>query len=469
MFHGLWPDLDVDEVPITSITNGVHGLTWAAPEVMELSSRYGSLVRPEDYARALTAITDAELWTGKRAMRARLVEEVRRRLRASWRQRGALDPALDWVEEVLDPDVLTIGFARRVPAYKRLTLMLRDPERLRSLLLDHERPIQLVIAGKAHPADDAGKRLIQQMVRFADAEDVRHRVVVLPDYDIAMAAVLYPGCDVWLNTPLRPFEACGTSGMKAAMNGMLNLSVRDGWWDEWYDADNGWAIPTLDVDDPERRDDAEATALYELLEQSVVPAFYDRLHGLPARWLEMIRHTLADLGPKVQATRMVAQYVGELYRPASDAVRGLTPQAAAELVDYRDRVRQAWPSVAIEHVDTADEAAVPTERSVGESIPIRAYVSLGTLQPADVEVQVVHGRLDDGDDLERPATSPLSVAESYEAGRHRYEGSVSLSEAGPFGYTVRVVPRHPALASLADLGLVRLPREPSGFLDGDLR
>ena len=200
--------------------------------------------------------------------------------------------------------MLTIGFARRAASYKRLTLMLRDPERLKRLLLDPERPIQLVIAGKAHPADDGGKKLIQEIVQLADDPEVRHRIAYLPNYDIAMAQPLYPGCDVWLNNPLRPYEACGTSGMKAALNGGLNLSILDGWWDEWYDGDNGWAIPSADgVEDPDHRDDLEATALYDLIENEVAPRFYDvDVDGVPTRWLEMIRHTLKSLGPKVLAT-----------------------------------------------------------------------------------------------------------------------------------------------------------------------
>ena len=181
-------------------------------------------------------------------------------MRNSWRKRGAAPAELGWIDNVLDPDVLTIGFARRVPSYKRLTLMMRDPERLKRLLLHPERPIQLVIAGKAHPADEGGKKMIQEIVRFSDDPEVRHRIVFLPNYDIAMAQPLYPGCDVWLNNPLRPYEACGTSGMKAALNGGLNLSILDGWWDEWYDGDNGFAIPSADgIDDPDRRDDIEAT------------------------------------------------------------------------------------------------------------------------------------------------------------------------------------------------------------------
>ena len=262
---------------------------------------------------------------------------------SSWEKRGAAQAELGWIDGALDPDVLTIGFARRVPSYKRLTLMLRDPERLKRLLLDPERPIQLVIAGKSHPADDGGKKLIQEIVRFADDPEVRHRIVFLPNYDIAMAQPLYPGCDVWLNNPLRPYEACGTSGMKAALNGGLNLSILDGWWDEWYDGKNGWAIPSADgVDDPDHRDDLEATALYDLIENEVAPRFYDvDAEGVPTRWLEMVRHTLKSLGPKVLATRMVRDYVRQLYAPAAANARALNSDyaGAAELAAWKERVR----------------------------------------------------------------------------------------------------------------------------------
>ena len=246
-------------------------------------------------------------------------------MRKSWKQRGAAPAELKWIDSALDADVLTIGFARRVPSYKRLTLMLRDPERLKRLLLHPERPVQLVIAGKSHPADEGGKKLIQEMVRFADDPEVRHRIVFLPNYDIAMAQPLYPGCDVWLNNPLRPYEACGTSGMKAALNGGLNLSILDGWWDEWYDGNNGWSIPSADgVDDPDHRDDIEATALYDLIENEVAPRFYDEDdEGTPVRWIEMVRHTLKSLGPKVLADRMVRDYVERLYSPAAHSSRTL--------------------------------------------------------------------------------------------------------------------------------------------------
>ncbi|MEV7972363.1 alpha-glucan family phosphorylase [Cellulomonas sp. NPDC089187] len=454
MFDGLWPGFDDTEVPITSVTNGVHARTWVDRRLSDLAE--ARLTDDQDWLRA-DAITDAELWGIRHTLREALVAEARRRVRRSWGDRGASPAELGWVDGVLDPDVLTIGFARRVPTYKRLTLMLRDPERLTRLLTDPERPIQLVIAGKSHPADEQGKRLIQQLVRFADQADVRHRIVFLPNYDIAMAQSLYPGCDVWLNNPLRPLEACGTSGMKAALNGGLNLSILDGWWDEWFDGENGWAIPTADgVEDADHRDDLEAAALYDLIENQVAPRFYDRDdHGLPQRWLAMVRHTLATLGPKVQATRMVGEYVDRLYTPAAVAGRALAGSAdftgARELAAWKGRVRSGWHGVRVDHVESGGVGEVP---QVGDSLHVRAYVSLGELDPADVEVQVVHGRVSENDELDAFSTDPLTLDESYEAGRHAFAGDVRLESSGPFGYSVRVVPRHAGLSSVAEVGLV---------------
>jgi len=287
---------------------------------------------------------------------------------------------------------------------------------------------------------------------------VRHRIVFLPDYDIGMAQPLYPGCDVWLNNPLRPYEACGTSGMKAALNGGLNLSILDGWWDEWYDGNNGWAIPSADgVDDPDRRDDLEATALYDLIENDVAPRFYDvDAEGVPTRWLEMVRHTLKSLGPKVLATRMVSDYVNQLYAPAARTGRALNSDyaGAAELADWKKRVKAAWPQIRVEHVESSGVGDSP---EVGATLSVRAFVALGALTPDDVEVQLVHGLIDSRDELVGTKVEPLAVAQFYDAGRHRFDGEVQLGRSGAFGYTVRVVPRNPLLVSPAELGVVALP------------
>ena len=458
MFDGLWPGFDDSEVPIASITNGVHAPTWVDRRMFELvDTHLGTDALDEKAAWGEVAqVPVADVWAVRRQMREQLVVEARRRLRSSWLKRGASRAELGWTDSVLDPDVLTIGFARRVPTYKRLTLMLRDPDRLKALLLHPTRPVQLIIAGKSHPADDKGKSLIQQMVRFADDPEVRHRIVFLPNYDIAMAQYLYPGCDVWLNNPLRPFEACGTSGMKSALNGGLNLSILDGWWDEWFDGENGWAIPTADgVEDPEHRDDLEAAALYDLIEGQVAPRFYDRDEaGLPGRWLEMVSHTLQTLGPKVLASRMVTDYVEQLYTPAARAgwsLNGAGYPGARELAAWKGRLRGSWPAVRVDHVESSGVSDAP---QVGDVLSVRAFVSLDGLGTDDVRVQVVHGRVSEADELADTESVDLVHAETYEGGRHRFEGDLRLSRTGAFGYTVRVLPAHPGLATPAELGLV---------------
>lgn len=471
MFSGLWPGFDPEEVPITSVTNGVHAPTWVAPEVFRLGARQIGAPRTEDALTvggsdrwdAVAEIADQEIWDLRRVLREKLVLEVRERLQASWRQRGAGTAELGWIDGVLDPDVLTIGFARRVPSYKRLTLMLRDRDRLMNLLLHPERPVQIVVAGKAHPADDGGKRLIQELVRFADDPRVRHRIVFLPDYGMAMAQKLYPGCDIWLNNPLRPLEACGTSGMKAALNGCLNLSVLDGWWDEWFRPDFGWAIPTADgtATDDDRRDELEAGALYDLLEQRVAPRFYDRgQHGLPDRWIEMVRQTLTHLGPKVLAGRMVREYVERLYAPAAQAHRSLTADTARELAGWKARVRAAWPQVTVDHLEAT---SATTTAELGATLSLRVRVGLGDLAPDDVEVQAVAGRVGTDDRIADAVCVPLKPAGGSDLeGRWVYEGPLSLDRTGPFGYTVRILPAHRLLASGAELGLVAVPSEEPG-------
>ncbi|MDX6208527.1 MAG: glycogen phosphorylase, partial [Frankiales bacterium] len=458
MFAGLWPGFEESEVPIASVTNGVHAPTWVSREMQELLGRELSLDMADDEQgwTRVDQIDGAQIWSTRADLRTKLVAQIRSRLRQSWVQRGATDAELGWIQTAFDPEVLTIGFARRVPSYKRLTLMLRDRERLTAMLLDPDRPIQIVIAGKAHPADDGGKALVQQIVRFTDDPKVRHRIAFLPDYDIGMARDMMPGVDVWLNNPIRPLEASGTSGMKVALNGGLNLSILDGWWDEMFDGANGWAIPSADgVDDPDRRDELESNALYDLIENNVRARFYERgADGLPPRWLEMVRDDLKSLGPQVLASRMVRDYVNQLYTPAAVSSRAMLADsyaAAKDLAAWRAVLGTKWSSVRVGHVETIGESDNP---EVGNVLGVRASVDLGGLEVSDVTVQVVFGRADDYDLLHDIATAVLSPVGVGEDGLHRFEGSVPLGRTGSFGYSVRVLPSHPSLVNPAELGLV---------------
>ena len=460
MFGALWPGFDTEEVPITSVTNGVHAPTWTDPVLLNLASERLGTSDTTACEWNSDAVSDGDLWGARNLMRQQLVGDARRRMSEAWQEQNPGLGVPGWYANLLDANVLTIGFARRVPTYKRLTLMLHDEDRLRALLTHPERPVQLVIAGKSHPADDEGKRLIQRLVEFAAGIDVRERIVFLPNYDIAMAQLLYPGTDVWLNNPLRPLEACGTSGMKAALNGSLNLSILDGWWAEFYDEENGWAIPSADsAGDAAERDKLEAESLYDLIEHQIAPRFYDRggdsgNDGVPHRWVKSIRHTLATLSPQLSADRMVREYVERLYRPAALAERAVTAssfQPARELAAWKQRVKSAWSQVQVTHVESGGVDTVP---EVGDELHVRAQVYLDGLSADDVEVQIMYGRAREGDALSEVQVEPLTVAEQPEGQAATYVGTVRLSRAGSFGYTVRVVPKHPMLANSAELGLV---------------
>ncbi|MGH3380192.1 MAG: alpha-glucan family phosphorylase, partial [Actinoallomurus sp.] len=414
---------------------------------------------------------DEELFEAHRRRKRRLVQFVRARQVDSATRRQAPAAEIRRAGEVLDPNAFTIGFARRFATYKRATLIFRDMERLKKILCNPDRPVQIIIAGKAHPADEGGKRLIQDIVRFTDDPAVRHRIVFLPDYDMALGQSLVQGCDVWMNNPLRPLEACGTSGMKVALNGGLNLSILDGWWDEWYDGNNGWSIPSADrAADPDRRDDIEAGALYELIEDHVAALFYDRAtDGLPRRWLEMVKHTLASLGPKVLAGRMVRDYVHALYTPAALSGRRLAAEnhaAAKALASWKLRVAKLWQGVTVEHVESSGVGQSP---QLGAPLTVRATVELAGLEPSDVAVEVVYGRVSETDTLVDPSYLELTQVEGADGGKLRYAGEVRLDRPGAFGYSVRVVPKHELFASRAEMGLVALPPAPTGMTNGDLR
>ena len=457
MFGSLWPDLPVDEVPIGAVTNGVHARTWVAREMADLLERHLGPDWPEAPPEAWAAIEDVpdpEMWTVRRLSRERLVQYARRRVRQTNLAKGMNESQLDWVDDLLDPNVLTIGFARRFATYKRANLILREPERLRRLLLDTDRPVQLIIAGKAHPADVPGKELLQRLATAASDLDLRHRLVLLEDYDISVAKMLVAGADIWLNNPLRPMEACGTSGMKAALNGVLNCSVLDGWWDEMYAPEVGWAIPSAEwQEDIEARNELEANALYALLERQIVPLFYERDDGgLPTGWLRKVKQCVARLGPQVEASRMLKEYTVRYYAPAAARAEELNAsdhERARALVHWKRHVRRAWPAVAV--TSTALEE-LPDH---GTTVRAHAQVQLGDLDPGDVEVQLAYGAVDLDDNLVQPVLVAMTLDGDGDLPGHRhYVHDCAFDRAGNVGFTVRVLPRHPDLITPAHLGLV---------------
>ncbi|NJD29927.1 MAG: glycosyltransferase family 1 protein [Chloroflexi bacterium] len=435
LFAGLFPRWPEGEVPIDAVTNGVHVATWvsdAMRDVWQLCYGEACWDQPdlEDWAR-LDGVTDEALWAARTRERGRLVEWARGRLVVHLAQRGAATERVAAARTVLDPDALTIGFARRFAEYKRPTLLLSQPERLRRLLTDPDRPVQLVIAGKAHPRDDAGKALIAEVVRFADDPAVRRRVVFLEDYDLEHAAHLVAGVDLWLNTPRYPMEASGTSGMKVLVNGGLNLSELDGWWAEAYEPAVGWALSDAAGGHPP--DAAEADRLFDLLETEIVPAFYDRdAGGLPRSWLTRVRSSMTRLTPRFSSNRMVAEYVERHYLPAASRAQALGDRDGAAAVEQsadRRRLRDAWPAIAFG--PTAVRGAGSRGRVV---VPIRH----GALRPVDVAVQLYR---EPGPDEEGPTAVPMQAGRRNAAGWIEYRAPLNELAADLDAYTARVVPR----------------------------
>jgi starch phosphorylase len=463
MWRNVWPGLDVDEVPISSITNGVHAPTWVSRDMAGLFTRYlGPRWRedPGDYAlwSRIHHIPDEELWRTHERRRERLVAFARQRLHSQLEAVGAPPAEAAEADEILDPEALTIGFARRFATYKRATLLLRNPQRLVRILSDKDRPVQLIFAGKAHPHDAAGKELIRQIVHFAMHPEVRKRMVFIEDYDITVARYLVQGVDVWLNTPRRPMEASGTSGMKAALNGVLNLSILDGWWDEAHSPDTGWAIGCgEEYGDENYQDEVESNALYNLLEKEIVPLFFTRAgNGLPRAWISKMKTSMRVLGPQYNAKRMVREYAEEFYLPSQQRYTALARdgfQRAKNLAAWKQRLHSRWADIKI--IDVKSNPAA--DFKVGDALPVMAYVRLADLAPDEVSVELYHGSLDARGDIVHPQIISM-VPDGKGAGdAYEYRGMIEPGTSGRHGYTVRVLPKNPDLIAPHKEGLVLWP------------
>ncbi|MBI5441898.1 MAG: alpha-glucan family phosphorylase [Deltaproteobacteria bacterium] len=460
MWAGVWPEIPADEVPIGHVTNGIHVRSWLSDEIARLFDRYlgpqwiDEPMNHEVWER-VRQIPDNELWRSMERLKERLVGFVRRVLAQQLRRRGAAGHEIQGAEEVLDPEALTIGFARRFATYKRATLLFRDPERLARILNDPRRPVQVLFAGKAHPADNEGKRFIQEIVHFCRRNEFRKRVVFLEDYDINIARYLVQGVDVWLNTPRRPLEACGTSGMKVPPNAGLHLSILDGWWAEAHDGENGWAIGRgEEYADGSAQDEVESHALYDLLEEEVAPLYYERGDdGLPRGWIARVKYAIEHLTPVFDTNRMVREYAEFFYLPAMHHWSRLSQtdfQAARALSRWKGRVSRAWSGVRFVEVSTPDSG----EWLVGGTFPVRCLVHLGDLDPKDIQVELYYGPLDAFGGLSEPKKRALRYEASRDQGVHEFAGEVPCERSGKYGYSLRVLPRHPNLTSPWELGLV---------------
>ncbi len=452
MWAGLWPGVPVDDLPITSVTNGVHVRGWISHDMAGLFDAYLGprwISHPVDQSvwERVDQIPDAELWRTHERRRERLVAFARRRLRMQLERRGAPPAEREQAEEVLDPKALTIGFARRFATYKRATLLFRDLERLGRILSDAQRPVQIIYAGKAHPADQEGKDFIRQVVHTARRPEFRQRIVFLEDYDMKVGRYLYQGVDLWLNTPRRPLEASGTSGMKAAVNGAINISIPDGWWDEAYDGTNGWAIGQgEEYDDTNYQDQVESQALYNILENEAVPMFYTRgRDGLPREWVRRMKNTMRTVCPTFSATRMVREYTERIYLPAGRRWEALAANGlgrAQALTVWKERVGAQWKEVAVRAVRV--DTVTPLE--AGGDRMVQAEIALGALRPEDVSVVVYSGPLSAEGEITSPSVSPMQVEGARRDGAYLFSGTLHGAATGLHGFRVRILPAHEDLA-----------------------
>jgi starch phosphorylase len=464
MWRDVWPQVPADEVPIIGITNGIHPRSWISHDMADLYDRYLGprwVERPADLSiwEQVMRIPDEELWRTHERRRERLVSWARKRLRTQLEQRGSRPAEIRQAEEVLDPEALTIGFARRFATYKRATLLFRDVERLARIMGNKDRPVQFIFAGKAHPRDNPGKELIRQLIHHARRPDFRNRMVFIEDYDIVVTRYLVQGVDVWLNTPRRPHEASGTSGMKATANGALNLSILDGWWAEGYTSETGWAIghgEEYGDDQADYQDQVEANALYDLLEGDIIPLFYERgRDGLPRGWLARMKAAMRDHAGVFNTNRMVREYMEQCYLPSaqrSERLMEKDQERAKALAAWKAKVYQQWGRIRIER--TWADMAEGQELKVGNQLQVQAQVYLGELKPTDVAVELYFGLLDAEGLIGQGQVLPTLIAQSKGMGTYVFAGAITCQSSGRHGYALRIVPHHEDLGNPFEMGLI---------------
>ncbi len=455
-------DIPFDEIPIDYVTNGIHTLSHLSYDMNELFYRYLGNKFISDPADAevwkqIDEIPDEEIWRTHERRRERLIAFARKRLKKQIIDRGGSDSEIRAASEVLNASALTIGFARRFATYKRATLIFKDIERLAGIICDSNRPVQFIIAGKAHPRDEEGKELIQAIIDLTKDDLLRKRIVFLENYDMNVARYMVEGCDVWLNNPRRPLEASGTSGMKVIANGGLNFSVLDGWWDEGYSHDVGWKIGNgEEYDDLDYQDELESRMIYDTLEKEIVPVFYERGDDkLPRGWINMMKSSMKKLGPVYNTNRMVAQYVSKFYVNSYERRSALIKddcKAGKELSAWKSNLIAKWDKIKFTKIEHDKETS---EIKVGDKFIVNAEIDLGELSPNDVEVQIYFGKLVANGNTQNNSYTIMNHLSKSKTNIHSYQGEVTCKDTGQFGYTFRILPKHKLLINPFEMGLIK--------------
>ncbi|MGB5137753.1 MAG: alpha-glucan family phosphorylase [Candidatus Zixiibacteriota bacterium] len=460
MWQGSWVDVPLNEVPIDSVTNGIHTRSWISQEISELYSRYLGLDWMEQPANHncwanVDDILDGELWRTHELRREKMISLIRQRLKEQFQRRGATPRELRLVSEVLHSEYLTIGFARRFASYKRGALLFRDTERLKRIVNNSQFPVQIVFAGKAHPRDNIGKELIKSIIHSIRDPQLRDRIVFLENYDLSMARYLVQGVDVWLNTPRRPMEASGTSGMKVIFNGGLNLSVLDGWWCEGYRPDVGWAIGSgEEYDNHDYQDEVEANAIYDLLEKEIAPTFYDRgRDGIPREWVAKMKRSIKLLSPVFNSNRMVQEYTDRFYTNAYRQYKILLNNNYEELrslAGWYRHLRDKWADIRILEI----ESVTPPKLDVTQEIQVNAKVFVGEFKAEDLLVELYLGRISQRGEIADARSVEMNSIGNPQAGIYTYSCKAPLTASGRFGYSVRVLPGHRSSVHPHEFGLI---------------
>lgn len=461
MWKDIWKGVPAKELPIDSITNGIHTLSWISFDMQNLLDRYLGprwRTKPLEYGiwERVQKIPDAELWRTHERRKERLIDFCRERLKAQIINRGFKKNEINHAEQILTPEALTIGFARRFATYKRGTLLFRDIERLKKIISNPHRPVQIIFAGKAHPHDNGGKELIKNIAEICRREEFRDHIVFLEDYDINVARYMVQGVDVWLNNPRRPLEASGTSGMKVPPNGGLNFSILDGWWDEAYDGQNGWAIGNREeYTDLEYQDEVESNALYNVLENEIIPLYYERgRDDIPRQWVTAMKWSMQTVCPQFSTNRMVADYFNKFYTNASRRYINMTSddfKKSKELKSWKDNISSKWSKVSFEN--TMSE--MPSRNlQVGSKFEVKTIVNLGNIAPDSVRVELYHGKLSMKDEITEPTIVEMKHSSDLGNGRHSFIGSLECINTGQSGYAIRMYPYHKDLGYKFDMKMI---------------
>lgn len=461
MWKDIWKGVPAKELPIDSITNGIHTLSWISFDMQNLLDRYLGprwRTKPLEYGiwERVQKIPDAELWRTHERRKERLIDFCRERLKAQIINRGFTKNEINHAEQILTPEALTIGFARRFATYKRGTLLFRDIERLKKIISNPHRPVQIIFAGKAHPHDNGGKELIKNIAEICRREEFRDHIVFLEDYDINVARYMVQGVDVWLNNPRRPLEASGTSGMKVPPNGGLNFSILDGWWDEAYDGQNGWAIGNREeYTDLEYQDEVESNALYNVLENEIIPLYYERgRDDIPRQWVTAMKWSMQTVCPQFSTNRMVADYFNKFYTNASRRYINMTSddfKKSKELKSWKDNIYSKWSKVSFEN--TMSE--MPSRNlQVGSKFEVKTIVNLGNIATDSVRVELYHGKLSMKDEITEPTIVEMKHSSDLGNGRHSFIGSLECVNTGQSGYAIRMYPYHKDLGYKFDMKMI---------------